>query len=160
MLKRILKHKLLLVLSIIAFLVVGAVLMYNFGWRLWGFSACVSPERYITYHYEIKDDSVEILFTKNDFHGIGHTLGYITEEKDGVLKIGIKYYIGLVPLLFGGGARTETIEIPFKTKPQKIILCGNDFEIDINDHVNEEFYQDYLDTIQQIEEQEQNRTSE
>lgn len=160
MVKKLLKHKVLLVLSIIAFLIVGTVLMYIFGWRLWGFSACVSPERYITYHYEIKDDSVEILFTKNGFHGIGHTLGYVTEEKDEVLKIGIKYYVGLVPLLFGSGPRTETIKIPLKTKPQKIILCGNGFEIDIDDHVNEEFYQDYLDTLKQIEEQERNKTSE
>ena len=96
MLKKLFKHKVLLVLSIIAFLIAGAVLMYNFGWRLWGFSACVSPERYITYHYEVKEDSVEILFTKNGFHGIGHTLGYVTEEKDGVLKIGIKYYLKMI----------------------------------------------------------------
>ena len=155
MLKKVLKHKVILILSIIAILIAGVVLMYNFGWRLWGYSACVSPERYITYHYEIKDDSVEILFTKNGLHGIGRTLGYITEEKDGVLKIGIKYYIGLVPLLFDNGSRTESITIPITTPPKKIILCGNGFEIDINDHINEELYQDYLDTLHQIEEQEQ-----
>ena len=160
MLKKILKHKVLLVLSIIAFLIAGAVLMYNFGWRLWGFSACVSPERYITYHYEVKEDSVEILFTKNGLHGIGSTLGYITEEKDVVLKIGIKYYIGLVSLLFDNGLRTDTLTIPITTKPDKIILCGNGYEIDIDDHVNEELYQDYLDTMQRIEEQEKNKTGE
>ena len=142
-----------IILSVIVLLVIGVVLIYNFGWRLWGFSSCVSPERYITYHYEIKDDSVEILFTKNGLHGIGRTLGYITEEKDGVLKIGIKYYIGLVPLLFDNGSRTESITMPLTTPPKKIILCGNGYEIDINNHVNEELYQDYLDTLQQIEEQ-------
>ena len=152
MTKKILK-RVAIILSIIILLIAGTVLMYNFGWRLWGFSACVSPERYITYHYEIKDDSVEILFTKNGLHGIGRTLGYITEEKNGVLKIGIKYYIGLVPLLFDNGSRTESITIPITTNPQKIILCGNGYEINIDDHVNEEFYQDYLDTLQQIEEQ-------
>ena len=144
-----------IILSVIAFLVIGVVLMYNFGWRLWGFSVCNSPENYITYHYEIKDDSVEILFSKNGLHGIGSTLGYVTEEKGGVLKIGIKYHTGLIPLLFDNGPRTESITIPVTTKPDKIILCGDGYEIDINDHVNEEFYQDYLDTLQQIEEQEQ-----
>lgn len=159
MAKKVLK-RIAIILSVIVFLVAGVILAYNFGWRLLGFSACVSPERYITYHYEVKDDSVEILFTKNGFHGIGHTLGYVTEEKDGTLKIGIKYYMGLVPLLFDNGPRTDTLTIPITTKPDKIILCGNGFEIDIDDHVNEEFYQDYLDTLQRIEEQEKNKTSE
>ena len=144
-----------IILSVVAFLIAGVIIFYNYGWRLWGFSACVNPERYITYHYEAKDDSVEILFTKNGLHGIGRTLGYVTEEKDGVLKIGIKYYTGLIPLLFDNGLRTESITIPYTTKPQKIILCGNGFEIDINDHVNEKFYQDYLDVLQQIEQQNQ-----
>ena len=133
-----------IILSIIAFLIIGVILMYNFGWRLWGFSACVSPERYITYHYEIKDDSVEILFDKNGFHNNGRTLGYITEEKDGVLRIGIKYLNGITALLFDKGSRIETLTIPITTKPDKIILCGNDYEIDINDHVNEEMYESYL----------------
>ncbi len=85
------KKRLGIILGIIAVLIAGVVLMYNFGWRLWGFSACVSPEIYVTYHYEIKEDCVEILFDKNGFHNNGRTLGYITEEKDGVLKTGTKY---------------------------------------------------------------------
>lgn len=159
MLKKLFKHKVLLVLSIIAFLIAGAVLMYNFGWRLWGFSACVSPKIYVTYHYEIREDSVEILFDKNGFHDNGRTLGYITEEKDGVLRIGMKYLNGIAGL-FDKGLRIETLTIPITTKPDKIILCGNGYEIDIDDHVNEEFYQDYLDTMQRIEEQEKNKTGE
>ena len=143
-----------IILSIIAFLIIGVILMYNFGWRLCGFSACVSPERYITYHYEIKDNSIELLINKGVAHDTGRTLGYIVEEKDGILKIGIKYSIGIIGLL-ESGSWMETFTIPITSKPSKIILCGNGFEIDIDDHVNEEFYQDYLDTLQQIEEQKQ-----
>ena len=159
MLKKLLKHKVLLVLSIIAFLIAGAVLMYNFGWRLLGFSACNSPEDYTTYHYEIKENSIEYLFNKTGLHEIGYTLGYITEEKDGVLKIGIKYIDGIEGI-FLADVRLEPLTIPITEKPKKIILCGNGYEIDIDDHVNEEFYQDYLDTLQRIEEQEKNKTGE
>ena len=159
MLKKLLKHKVLLVLSIIAFLIAGAVLMYNFGWRLLGFSACNSPEDYTTYHYEIKENSIEYLFNKTGFHEIGQTLGYITEEKDGVLKIGIKYMDGIEGIFFSN-VWLEKLTIPITEKPKKIILCGNGYEIDIDDHVNEELYQDYLYTLQRIEEQEKNKTSE
>ena len=65
-----------------------------------------------------------------------------------------------VSLLFDNGLRTDTLTIPITTKPDKIILCGNGYEIDIDDHVNEELYQDYLDTMQRIEEQEKNKTGE
>ena len=159
MLKKLFKHKVLLVLSIIAFLIAGAVLMYNFGWRLLGFSACNSPEDYTTYHYEIKENSIEYLFNRSGLHELGHTLGYITEEKDGVLKIGIKYIDGIEGI-FLADVRLEQLTIPITEKPKKIILCGNGYEIDIDDHVNEEFYQDYLDTLQRIEEQEKNKTGE
>ncbi len=159
MLKKVLKHKVLLVLSIIAILILGAVLMYNFGWRLWGFSACVSPKIYVTYHYEIREDSVEILFDKNGFHDNGRTLGYITEEKDGVLRIGMKYLNGIAGL-FDKGLRIETLTIPITTKPDKIILCGNGYEVDIDDHVNEEIYEDYLYLKSLEEKSEQDRTGE
>lgn len=143
MLKNILKHKVILILSIIAILIAGVVLIYNFGWRLWGFSACNSPKDYITYRYQIQDDSVEILIEKGIAHDTGRTLGFITEEKDGILKVGIKYNKGFVGLI-DHGSWWETLNIPVISKPDKIILCGNGFEIDINDHVNEEMYKSYL----------------
>ena len=147
MLKKLFKHKTILILSVIVFVVAGVVLIYNFGWRLWGFSACVSPENYVTYHCEIKEDSVEILFDKNGVHNNGRTLGYIAEERDGVLKIGIKYLNGITALLFDKGERIETLTVPITSKPDKIILCGNGCEIDINDDVNEEAYESIKDLI-------------
>ena len=158
MAKKVLK-RIAIILSVIVFLVAGVILAYNFGWRLLGFSACNSPEDYTTYHYEIKENSIEYLFNKTGFHEIGYTLGYITEEKDGVLKIGIKYMDGIEGIFFAD-VRLEKLTIPITEKPKKIILCGNGYEIDIDDHVNEEFYQDYLDTLKQIEEQEKNKTGE
>ena len=62
--------------------------------------------------------------------------------------------------IFFANVWLEKLTIPITEKPRKIILCGNGYEIDIDDHVNEEFYQDYLDTLQRIEEQEKNKTSE
>ncbi|MBE6880821.1 MAG: hypothetical protein E7490_08330 [Ruminococcaceae bacterium] len=141
------KKRLGIILGIIAVLIAGVVLMYNFGWRLWGFSACVSPEGYVTYCYEITEDYVKILFDKNGYHNNGRTLGYIAEEKDGVLRIGIKYLNGITALLFDKGERIETLTVPITSKPDKIILCGNGFEIDINDHVNEEAYESIKDLI-------------
>lgn len=141
------KKRLGIILGIIAVLIAGVVLMYNFGWRLWGFSACVSPEVYVTYCYEIKEDYVKILFDKNGYHNNGRTLGYIAEEKDGVLRIGIKYLNGITALLFDKGERIETLTVPITSKPDKIILCGNGCEIDINDDVNEEAYESIKDLI-------------
>lgn len=141
------KKRLGIILGIIAVLIAGVILMYNFGWRLWGFSACVSPEGYVTYCYEIKEDYVKILFDKNGYHNNGRTLGYIAEERDGVLRIGIKYLNGITALLFDKGERIETLTVPITLKPDKIILCGNGFEIDINDHVNEEAYESIKDLI-------------
>ena len=143
-----------IILSVIAFLIAGVIIFYNYGWRLWGFSACNSPEDYTTYHYEIKENSIEYLFNRSGLHELGHTLGYITEEKDGVLKIGIKYMDGLEGIFFSD-VHIEQLTIPITEKPEKIILCGNGFEIDINDHVNEELYQDYLDVLRQNEQQNQ-----
>jgi len=50
-------------------------------------------------------------------------------------------------LLFDKGERIETLTVPITSKPDKIILCGNGFEIDINDHVNEEAYESIKDLI-------------
>ncbi len=152
------KKRLGIILGIIAVLIAGVILIYNFGWRIWGFSACNSPEDYTTYHYEIKENSIEYLFNRSGLHELGHTLGYITEEKDGVLKIGIKYIDGIEGI-FLADVRLEQLTIPITEKPKKIILCGNGFEIDIDDHVNEELYEEYLYLLNQAEMREQNQTS-
>ena len=64
-----------------------------------------------------------------------------------MLKIGIKYLNGITALLFDKGERIETLTVPITSKPDKIILCGNGYEIDINDDVNEEAYESIKDLI-------------
>ena len=134
-----------IILSVIAFLVIGVILIYNFGWRLWGFSGCVSPKYYLTLKYEIRESSVDILYEKGHYNT--RTLGYITEENDGILKIGIKYYGSDVGLFFDRGKSIDKLTIPFTDKPSKIILCGDGHEIDIKDHINEEAYESIKDLI-------------
>ena len=145
MLKKLFKHKVLTVFLIIIILIIAAKFIYNFGWRLWGFSSCVSPEYYMTLKYEINQNSVDILYDKG--YNKTRTLGYITTEKDGVLRIGIKYYEDDTGLFFDRGNSVDKLTIPFTDKPSKIILCGDGHEIDIKDHINEEAYESIKDLI-------------
>ncbi len=105
--------------------------MYNWGWRIGGFSSCVNPDRYFVLGIIKNEENISILYEKGSY--CTPTVGYISEQDDNTLKIGIKYYIGY-PALITGNSWVEELVVPYDSVDiEKIIMCGDGVEVDINE---------------------------
>lgn len=110
---------LIIFLSFIPLLYVGA----RYGWRLSGFSSCISPTAIVAEKITISDGYVHLL--GDTPHSASAYVGYIHEQKDGKLYIGLKYN-----MLFGFPKRIGAFDINIKcdTKSLSHIYFKNDTE--------------------------------
>lgn len=145
------KGKLYAILTIIVsvvFIVLIFYVVYNWGWRIGGFSNCVNPERYFVLGYIKDEENISILYEKGSY--CTPTVGYISEQDDSTLKIGIKYYMGY-PALITGNSWVEELVIPLDDNIEKIVFCGDGAEVDINEIYRPDILDTYpLDELPQL----------
>ncbi len=141
-----LKVWLTIIISAFCILVIYIV-MYNWGWRIGGFSNCVNPDRYLVLGYIKNEENISILYKKGGKY-CTPIIGYISDQHDTTLKIGIKYYNDYTTYI-NGGTWVEELVIPCDSVDiEKIIMCGDGVEVDIN----EIYRPDILETYYPLDE--------
>ncbi len=120
--------------------------LYNYAWKLGGFSSCVNPNEYTILKYTVEGNKLTLLYQKGGIYSTS-TLGYLIEEDNSILKVGIKYYNGWLAYL-DKSPPVEQVTVSYTSNQiDKIILCGNGVEIDINErhsHAEYESLQEYI----------------
>ena len=147
--------KVLLNLLLALFIAALAVLLiylfaYNWGWRIGGFSNCVSPERYYVMGYARNEDNISILYEKGGMY-CTPIIGYISEQQDHTLKIGIKYYNDYTAYI-NKGTWVEELVIPCDGDSiEKIVFCGDGDEADISEIYRPDIWETYFDYYPQFQ---------
>ena len=143
------KRKVFIAIISVIFLIFLVFVSYNHLWRIGGFKSCVDPDDYTVLKYEITDNEFSMIIEKGDMYNTG-IKGCLYEYENKALKIGIKYYSGYIALI-DKSPSVDKIMIPLVSDEiEKIILCGEESEIDIRERYNEEQYlsiKEYIDKM-------------
>ena len=143
------KRKVFIAIISVIFLIFLVFVSYNHLWRIGGFKSCVDPDDYTVLKYEITDNGFSMIIEKGDVYNTG-IKGCLFEYENKTLKIGIKYYSGYISLI-DKSPSVDKITIPLISDDiEKIILCGEESEIDIRERYNEEQYlsiKEYIDKM-------------
>lgn len=102
-----------IILCLIILLFMGVYLGARYGWRLFGFGPCITPTGILASEIIVDDGTVSLKGYTS--HSAPAYVGYIYEEKDGNLYIGLKYN-----LLFGFSKRIGAFDIQIKCNTEDL----------------------------------------
>ena len=105
--------KVIIFLAIIIFLFGFMIVFSRYGWKLFGFMMCDSPNEIFADNITVEDDEVNLRL--NEVTSISSYAGYIYKIEDGNLYIGIKHNI-----LFAALSGNIDYNISIHTKDSKI----------------------------------------
>lgn len=107
---------------IIALILCVILLVYVFGWRIFGFKACIKPENLIIHDVQVSKN--EIFLKASVIDAVQSYDNYITKNDEGNFYIGLKYR------LFTLGKRNGMCDIVIKEENidtiDKIYILGHD----------------------------------
>jgi len=118
--------KKIVIMSVIAAVLVVAVISNIYGWRMFGFKYCDNPKYFDVKHAEIKDGNLILSNFPLPFNLTGNYDGYVAEIKGDTIFVGIK-----TRRFFAKTSSTSfDLKIPANNDVRKLVMKGGKDEVE------------------------------